>query len=110
MKNLVEFIKESTIDDIDKYYVDIKDLKNGQKYFIGVCDGENGESQPMQLVFKKEGEEFIFANPDDDREMYDWHDLINSTGDDEKTPQVAIFKNDKEAKDFCEYYNDINAM
>jgi len=109
MKDLTSFIKES-IDDINKYYVNIADLKNGQKYWVGVCTEENGDSKPMELVFKKNGKEFIFVNPDDDREMYDWHDLINSTGDDEKTPQVTIFKDKKIAQKFCNYYNDINAM
>lgn len=102
MKDLTNFIKES-INDIDKYYVNIDDLKNGQKYWVGVCTGDNNESEPMELMFKKEGTEFIFSNPDDDREMFDWHDLISST-DANKTPQVAIFDDEKTAKKFCKYH------
>lgn len=101
MKNLIQFIKESTIDDSNKYYMNIDDLENGQQYFVVLCSDENGEPKPIEVIFKKEGKEFTFANPDDDREMFDWHDLINSTSGDENSPKIAIFKTEKEAKNFC---------
>lgn len=107
MKNLVQFIQESKIDDANKYYVKINDLENGKKYWVGAFSDETDEFEPTEVIFKKKGRYFTFVNPDDDRDQFGWHELVSSAGDDKHTPHVAIFKNEKEAKNFCKHYNDM---
>lgn len=106
MKNLVQFIQEAKNDDANKYYVKINDLENDKKYWVASFSDENNEFEPTEVIFKKKGKYFTFANPDDDRDQFGWHELVSSAGDDKKTPHVAIFKNEKEAKNFCKHYND----
>ena len=106
MKSLKNFIYE-TIDDINKYYIDVDTLKDGQEIFVGVVPDY---AKPMKVVVKVHDKETVFVNSDDDREIYQWTDLINSKDQNEEKEQIAVFKDMKEAKKFCEYYNDIYDM
>lgn len=115
MKTLQNFIQEKareTAVDINKYYVKLADLKDGDNIILGWID-EDGYAIPMNVIVKKHGNDVIFANPDDDRDMMEWKEFVNSTDDsfrEEKNPSVAVFKNQKEAKRFCDFYNDIADM
>lgn len=109
MKNLLTYIKESVkpVDDITSYYQKIADFKDNQKLILCFVN-EDGYAEPMKVVVKKNGNDIMFANLDDDRDLHDWKDFVNTTDDsfkEEKNPQVAVAKNMKEAEAICEFYN-----
>ncbi len=111
MKNLLTYIKES-VNDITPFYQKIADFKDNEKLILCFIN-EDGYAEPMEVVVKKNGEDIIFANPDDDRDMHEWKEFVNSTDDsfrEEKNPQVAVAKNMKEAKEICKFYNNIVDM
>ena len=67
----------------------------------------------MNVIVKKHGNDIIFANPDDDRDMMEWKEFINSTDDsfrEEKNPSVAVAKDLKQAKEICKFYNNFVDM
>lgn len=115
MKTLQNFIQEKareTAVDINKYYKKISDFKNGENVILAWID-EDGHAIPMNVIVKKHGNDVIFANPDDDRDMMEWKEFANSTDDsfrEEKNPQVAVAKTVKEMQRFCDFYNDIADM
>lgn len=115
MKSLVKFIQEKakeTAVDINKYYKKLEDFKDGENTLLAWID-EDGYAKPMNVIVKKHDKEVVFVNPDDDRDIMDWKQFANSTDDsfrEEKNPAVAAFDNEKEAKRFCDFYNDIVDM
>ena len=115
MKSLQEFIQEKaeeTAVDINKYYKKLVDFKDGENTILAWID-EDGYAHPYNVIVKKKGNDVVFLNPDDDRDMMDWKEFANSTDDsfkEEKNPAVATFDNEKEAKRFCDFYNDIKDM
>jgi len=111
MKNLISYIKES-VNDITPFYKKIADFKDGENIILCWLD-EDGYAQPMNVIVKKHGNDVVFVNPDDDRDMIDWKDFINSTDDsfrEEKNPSVAVAKDIKQAKEICKFYNNIKDM
>ena len=111
MKSLTQYIKESktVIDDIDKYYINISDLKNNDNIILCWID-EDGYAEPFNVVVKKQGDNAIFVNPDDESDVMTWKDFVNSADANDKNPQVAVFKDVKEAEAFCNHYNAIYDM
>ena len=111
MKDIVRFIRES-VNDISPFYVPISKFKNGDKLILGWIN-EDDYAEPMNIVVKKHGDNIVFVNSDDDRDIKTWKDFINSTDDsfrEEKNPQVAVAKNIKQAEDICQFYNNIADM
>ena len=110
MKNIITYIKESTVD-IDKYYKPISSFKDGDNIIAAWID-EDGYARPFNVIVKKKGNEVVFVNPDDDRDIMTWKDFANSTDDsfDKENPQIAVADTPKELQKFCDYFNDINDM
>ena len=111
MKDIVSFIKES-VSEINPFYTPISKFKDGDKLILGWIN-EDGYAEPMNVVVKKHGDDIVFVNADDDRDIKTWKDFINSTNDsfrEEKNPQVAVAKNMKQAEDICQFYNNIADM
>lgn len=111
MKNIVKFIKES-VSEINPFYTPITKFNNGDKLILAWIN-EDDYAEPMNVVVKKHGDDIVFVNADDDRDIKTWKDFINSTDDsfrEEKNPQVAVAKNMKQAKDICQFYNNIREM
>jgi len=108
MKNLINYIKESAID-INKYYKKISDFKDGENIILGWIDEDN-YAEPYNVIVKKKGNETLFVNPDDENDVIDWHEFINTTDNDEKNPQVAWSNSVSKMQKVCDYYNDIADM
>jgi hypothetical protein len=115
MKSLQNFIQEKakeTAVDINKYYKKISDFKNGENVILAWID-EDGHAYPFNVIIKKTGSKVEFVNPDDENEVMDWKEFVNSTDDsfrEEKNPQVAVANTVKEMQRFCDHYNDIADM
>lgn len=111
MKNLARFIKES-LSEINPFYKKISDFKEGQELLLGFIN-DDGYAEPMKVIVKKKGDETVFVNADDERDIKDWKEFINSTDDsfrEYKNPQVAVGKDKKQIKEICEFYNTIAEM
>ena len=102
MKSFKDYINESKVD-INKYYVNVLDLKDDANIILGWID-EDGDAYPYNVIVKKHNDDVVFVNPDDDRDILAWNAFINI--EDKNNPKVAVFKNIKEAEKVCNYYNE----
>ncbi len=100
MKNITEYIKESY--QKEPNYINIKDLDDNGRYILCWFDEDN-QLFPYDVKFMKHGNDYIFVNPDDDRDLMEYTEFLHK--EDNKCPSVAVFDNVKDAEKFCNTYN-----
>lgn len=107
MKNITEYIKESFNKSNKKIetYVKLKDLKNDEQYILCRFD-DNYDLFPYKAKFMKHGNDYIFVNPDDDRELIEIDAFL---WQDRPDPEIAVFDTMKDAEDFCRRCNRHNS-